>query len=450
MFNWNIYVLFALLLRVMFPNMGWYAFLAIILSIYQFVLLFNSIGHIIPLRYLLGSFMCLQFFVGPALAYSGLDEYQYVLYRMRIPEEAYFLYAIPAISLFIIGLHINAGSFKGEILDVYQIRKFVDTNPKIPYLFIFLGLFSSIIGGFFGSDLAFVFYLLGGFKFIGLFLVLLSSRKVPFLILLITLASVVSTSLVEGMFHDLLTWIIFISCIAAIKYKFDVKIKIIGLLVFLSLAIVIQLLKGEYRSTISNNQKNTGLETFAKLAQKKSDETGFFNLRNIAEQNVRINQGFIITNIMTIVPGKEPYAKGSELLKLLEAALLPRILAPNKLKAGDKTLFTKYSGIVLSEGTSMALGSLGDGYINFGVAGGSIFMFLLGYMYGIVINTFFVHSKKYPILILFTALVFYYPIRPDCDLQTILGHLVKSCFLIFMMIKIWNSVFSISKKNILN
>jgi hypothetical protein len=88
-------------------------------------------------------------------------------------------------------------------------------------------------------------------------------------------------------------------------------------------------------------------------------------------------------------------------------------------------------------GTSMALGAMGDGYINFGIMGGCIFMFFLGLTFSMVLNGFYKFSKSFPFLLLFTPLVFYYPIRPDCELQTSLGHLVKSCFLIYIMLLFW-------------
>ena len=80
------------------------------LSLYQFILLFESIGHFIPVRYLFGSLMCIQFFVGPAFAYNGLTGFEYFVYRMRVPEVEYFSYAIPAVLSFIFGLHLFAGN----------------------------------------------------------------------------------------------------------------------------------------------------------------------------------------------------------------------------------------------------------------------------------------------------------------------------------------------------
>jgi hypothetical protein len=128
-------------------------------------------------------------------------------------------------------------------------------------------------------------------------------------------------------------------------------------------------------------------------------------------------------------------------MQILEAAFMPRLLAPNKLNAGDKQIFTKYSGMPLGRGTSMGLSAVGDGYINFGKFGGCIFMLMLGLLYSETLKIFYRYSKYYPGLLLFMGIVFYYPIRPDCELQTALGHLVKASFLLFMMIQIWKSVF---------
>ena len=389
--------------------------------------------------------MCVQFFIGPALAYNGLDDYQYFMYKMRIPESDYFLYAIPAVVFFIIGLHLNAEKYKGEVININQIKLFVAKNKSISYLFIGIGLIASILASFFSSDLAFVFYLLGGFKFIGLFLLILGTDQIRILPLLIVIGSIISSSLGSGMFHDLLTWLIYTISIFAIKYKFNLRIKAIGLSIFVLIVATIQILKGSYRQETGLNKDAAGIGTFAKVYEKKNSGEGVFSFENLAQNNVRINQGFIITNIMITVPDKVPFSKGSELYQIIEAAILPRILAPNKLNAGDRTLFSKYSGIPLTEGTSMGLSSLGDAYLNFNVFGGVICMFILGLFYSAVLNYFYKKSKSFPAVILFTPLIFYYPIRPDCEMQTILGHLVKSAFLILVIINVWKSTFKAVK-----
>ena len=442
-YNWPVFILTAFIIRATFIDLSMFSFIAVLVSLYQFSLLFGCIGHIIPTRHLLGSFMCIQFFIGPVLAYNGLDQYQYFRYQMRIPEIEYFGYVFPAVVLFITGLHLNAGKYRGEVVNQQRIALFVQKNPFLPYILIASGFMASIVSGYFGSELAFVFYLLGSFKFVGLFLLVFGTRQLKFWPMVFVIGSIILSSLNSGMFHDLLTWLIFSAAVFGIKYKFDFKIKAIGLSIFLFMAVTIQVLKTAYRQAAGREGGN--VETFTNVYDKQSEAGGILNFSSLAQSNVRINQGFIITNIMTVVPDMVPFENGAEMYQIFQAAVMPRILAPNKLKAGDRSIFIKYSHIPLTVGTSMGLSSVGDAYINYGVMGGCIFMFLLGILYSEILNFFYKHSFDYPILILFVPLAFYYPIRPDCELQTILGHLFKSCFLVFVIIQVFKYKFRVSR-----
>ncbi len=423
-------------------DMGWFSFFAVCLFVHQFILLFNSIGHALPVRYLFGTLGCLQYCLGPAIAYSGVDEFQYFLYKMMVTEDVYFSFALPAMLCFIIGLHITAGKLEGEVIPQARIRRFIEQNSSMPYYFVVIGFVSSLISGFFSNNFALIFYILGSFKFIGAFMLILGSQKIKPVILALIYGSIILSSLGEGMFHDLLTWLIFLGSVLALKYKPGVQFKTIVSVCFLLMVVVIQQLKGSYRTAIGREQGGGGVKTFTKVYEKQNEEKSIFSMERLAPSNVRINQGFIITRIMITVPFKVPYQNGDELYQILEAALLPRFLSPNKLRAGDKLIFEKYTGMALDEGTSMGLGAIGDGYINFGSFGGCIFMFFLGLFYSEILKLAYRQSKYIPLLILFTPLGFYYPIRPDCELQTSLGHLIKSAFLVGLIIIIWKNKFS--------
>jgi hypothetical protein len=428
-FNPGAFILLAVLFRVLLPDISWLSFFAIIITLHQFLLLFNSIGSIIPIRYLFGFFLCIQMLIGPTLAYNGIDQYQYFLYRMQVPEVAYFSYALPAVLLFIIGLHLRAGNFAGEVVDLDSLKKFNDRNPNLAFILIGIGFVSSIISPIFPSEVSLILYLLGGFKFIGAFLLILGGKKMKSWLIIVIFSSIITSSLSEGMFHDLLTWIIFTGFIVALRIRPNVLTKVLFTVAFVILAILIQQLKGAYRSALGSG-KEGGVETFVQVYERQNDR-GIFSLGGLAPSAVRINQGFILTHVMKTVPTKVPYSEGTELGQVIEAAVLPRIIAPNKLVAGDRQLFNKYTGLQVREGTSMGLGSMSDGYINFGVLGGCVFMFALGLLYSEVLILFQKVSITFSIAILFTALVFYHPIRPDNELQTVLGHLVKSCVLLW-------------------
>ncbi len=445
-FNWPVFVVVVVIIRLLFPEISWLSYCAVIIALHQFGLLFNSLGSIVPVRYFMGSFMCLQMYIGPVFAYNGLDIYQYGFYKMQIPETAYFTYAIPAVAFFIAGLHITAGKLNGERINREAIAIFVQQNKMLPYYFIGIGFVGSILADFFSSSLGFVFYLLGNFKYIGLFMIIIGHKQLKPLPLTVVLASIISSSLGDAMFADLMTWILFIAAVYAIKLKPSIQLKAAASFGFILLAVIIQQLKGEYRAATWKEGQQGSLQVFSNVYAVNKKSNSIFSFESLAPSNIRINQGYIVTNIMNTVPAKVPYAMGDELLQILEAAFLPRILAPNKLNAGDRTVFMKYSGMPLAKGTSMGLSSLGDGYLNFGILGGCVFMFVLGYFYSEVLNAFQKHGKTYPVLLLFTALVFYYPIRPDCELQTILGHLVKSCFLLFAMIQIWKIDFKVRSR----
>ena len=439
--DWRIYFAIVIFFKLSFPELSIFSFLAFMISAYQFMLLFYSIGFVLPIRYLTGSLMCVQMLVGPALAYNGLDEYQVGFLKMQVDETKYFSYVIPATVMFLIGLKIKFNkNIVDEFINIKHLKEYVKYNQQTLYTFIIIGFISSLVSPLFSMEIGFVFTLLGSFKFVGLFMLILGDSKLKPISLLIVLSSIILSSLGEAMFHDLLIWLLFMGAVFSIKYKPSTYLKLGLSVLFISMAVFIQLLKGDYREATWKEGKEGNVSNFAATAKSKNDQNELFTLEKLKESNIRINQGFIITNIMNNVPEKENYANGKELMQILEAAILPRVVAPNKLNAGDRNFFMKWAGFPIAS-TSMGLSSIGDGYVNFGKFGGMVFMFFLGLLFSYVISIFYKHSFEYPILFLFPTLVFYYPMRPDCELQTILGHLVKSCFLIFVVLKVWKNYF---------
>ncbi len=436
--NWPVFFIMAFI-TLLIPGITIFSYCAILITLHQFLLLFYSIGYVNPVRYFFGSLMCLQLLLGPTFAYNV----DIAKIQMRIPQAEYFSYVIPAVIFFIIGLHISCRKLEGEVLDEEKIKAYITSNKNLPFVFIGIGFLASYISDFFSSDVAFVFYLLSGMKFIGVFMIIMGSKKLKPLSLIIVYGSVFASSLQGAMFHDLLTWLIFLGAIFAIKYKPSVYIKAIMTIAFIVLSIFIQSVKKDYRTATQEAGKSTGVETLTGVYEENETQGSFLGAKSLSKNIVRINQGYIVTNVMKTVPSVVPYSKGEELNQILIAAILPRIIAPDKLTAGNQELFTKYTGLPLRKGTSMALSSVGDAYVNFGIAGGCIFMFFLGLLYSEVLKAFYRYGKNFPVLLLFVPLVFYYPIRPDCELQTILGHLVKSCFLIFVIFLVWKKQFKV-------
>lgn len=433
------------LLKLFYFDMSWWSIFAFTFSAFQFYLLFESFGKVIPIRHLFGSFMCLQMLVGPALAYNGLDQYQVGHFRMQVSESDYFIYVLPAVLLFILGLHFKSQSYAGEKVDINLLEQFILRHSSLPFLFILIGFFSTFLSQWSWPSLTFIFYLLGGLKFIGLFLIILTKKHLNYFTTFLVYGSVILSSVATAMFHDLLSWGIFLLAFFCLRYKPSKLIKLILFLSFVFLSIFIQLIKGEYRSVTWKYDKEGDFETLGETVQEQVANQELFSVERLAQSNVRINQGAIITNIMNYIPEKKPFAEGAELIEVMEAAVMPRLLSENKLTAGNREFFMKWSGMIIGRGASMGLSSIGDAYINFGILGGMVFMFVYGLFFNSILLYLHKRSFIFPILMVFTPLIFYYPVRADGELHTLLGHLIKSCFLILVILQVWKPIFAFKR-----
>ncbi|RYG28073.1 MAG: hypothetical protein EOO01_40370, partial [Chitinophagaceae bacterium] len=80
---------------------------------------------------------------------------------MRVPEEEYFTFVIPAVIAFIIGLHIFDRNSAAEKLDVLSIVRLKAGNPRLPFILIVYGFIGSVLQTLVPSEIAFVLYLVG-------------------------------------------------------------------------------------------------------------------------------------------------------------------------------------------------------------------------------------------------------------------------------------------------
>ena len=123
--------------------------------------------------------------------------------------------------------------------------------------------------------------------------------------------------------------------------------------------------------------------------------------------------------------------------KYTEAALLPRILASNKLKSGDKEIFNQFSGHSINETTSMGLGIFAYGYIAYGTWAHFSLTFKLVERWRIS-----------PFYVLLLLPLLNYAVRPDCELQTTINHLSKSILVFGILVYFTKNRFTLeSTKN---
>ncbi|MFY8166653.1 MAG: hypothetical protein ACOVJ8_08685 [Sediminibacterium sp.] len=404
--------------------------------------LFIRVNYSLPIKELFLTMYALQFLFGPALAYNGLDEYTNETFRMKVNSEEYFSFIIPVYMAFAIGFNVYCKKYSLKI-SRQNINQWVVQNPKTPYIFIGIGFLASLISSILPSSLAFVFYLLGSFKYIGLFVLLLSFQTLKLKLMLVIYGLILISSFQGGMFHDLLTWIIVLCLILAYRYKPSWQYKVAGILGFVLFAIFIQSIKQGLRAqTWFGNKEASLLLVEDVTADVNKTNSGFLTMDNLGPNFVRINQGWVLASAMDHVPYKIGHTHGELLGKYLYSSIIPRFIDDTKLNAGSQEVFNRYSGHRIEKGTAIGLGLFTDSYVEFGDFGAVFYVFLFGLLYGYVLNQFKQKSSRYPVLIMFVMLVFIYPIRPDCETQTALGHLLKSIMLITI-------VFSAFKKHFL-
>jgi len=124
--------------------------------------------------------------------------------------------------------------------------------------------------------------------------------------------------------------------------------------------------------------------------------------------------------------------------------LLPRFLFPNKSATGGKQnqeKFTEFTGRRLIGNTTMRIGAVSDGYVNFGIIGGIATMFFLGLIFNLILYFIKRLSISNPIFILWIPLIFAYAIRMS-DIQVILNYTVKATIFVLVI----NFVFLVKRK----
>lgn len=392
----------------------------------------------IPLKELLLMFYSLQYLMGPCLSYMVFDEFNAIniggTYRMRYDRDLYFGYAIPAFWALVLGIQ---GFKRTQKLNYWNLdlQQFSRNAPQLPVYFMIIGFLSDLIYNLLPSELQFVGYLFSNLKYVGLILYFFTRTSYRWLIFFVVYGFLLASAFRQGMFHDLVIWTVFIGLSLSFRFQLSTRIKILYGLVFFVALVILQSTKSVFREFIWGEGQVVSASVVGNAAGISQQESGgFFSFDNLATHSVRINQGWMLASTLSQVPSNEAHAGGSLNLAYLQSAILPRFLAPNKMNAGDKVVFNKYSGHEITTGTSMALGLFADGYIDFGYIGGILYVGLFGVLLAWIIKFYLRKSVQYPVLIYFLFIVFLYPVRPDCETQTTLGNLFKSSVLVILIL----------------
>jgi hypothetical protein len=156
----------------------------------------------------------------------------------------------------------------------------------------------------------------------------------------------------------------------------------------------------------------------------------------VADTLLRYNQGWIVTNVMLFVPDREPYAMGETLRSALMASLLPRIVDPQKVRAGGRENMARYAGMYLDDKTSMNLGYAGEMYANFG-RGGVLACGAYAFVFGILFRFVARRAFALPMWWSIVPFLFFAVLKAEDGIAEILNWTSKSGIILLGVILVF-------------
>jgi hypothetical protein len=366
-----------------------------------------------------------NYLLSPAITYQ-LDP-NLVKYVMKINSDFYFSLALPAFLLFATGMFsIPNRLFNPEFKKLNQAAVI---NEHLLLQTTIVGIFLRIFSDVFPGELGFFVYLLSLVRFVGAFSLFgTNTRKYAWLAILVLLIELFYGFL-AGMYHDAIMWVLFFALFFVYTFKPSMRIKFIGAFCLVILVLFIQAIKFAYRDEVWRGNKEASLETIALVGSSKANSESLIGEDNLLASLNRGNQAWIFASTVDRMDQYKDFQGMTNVNKYIEAALLPRFLAPNKLKSGGasgREIFNEFSGHTLNEGTSMGLGIFADGYIAYGAWGVYVFSLVFGFIFSLTFKLVERWAKISPFYFLLILPMLNYAVRPDCELQTTINHLAKS------------------------
>jgi len=394
----------------------------VIFVIYIFWRFINALGKNLPVLELMMLISGLQWVVGPYIGYK--QETSHYKYYMYVDETTYMSYVVPAFVCFCLPLLFVLRKEK-----TWETINFLKYLPYSKFLLL-IGIVSDVLSTVSPSSFIFFFFLVSQFKFIGAILLFFSQKKSDQYFLYGALLYLFVSALARAMFHDLLLWGVFMFMYWALKKNPTLKTKLLLIFSGILFTIVIQTVKGAFRTNIWGGYEGNKLELFVDTFNEKVS-TGFFNEeQSTSELNVRLNQGWIISAIMYYTPKFQSFGNGETIKEAVFSSVLPRFLNPSKKIAGGRENFEKFTGLLLSSGTSMGISIIGESYANFGVDNGIIFMFFWGSFLAWYWKRIMQFVYRYPLILMFLPVLFLQVVKAETELVVVLNHLIKASIVV--------------------
>jgi hypothetical protein len=394
---------------------------------FVFIRFTRRLGKTLPIIELMVLVAGLQWIIGPIIEYSFPTlHYKYYMY---VPEETYMSFVVPAYGVFVMAVFWGIAVLNKKDIPIIELYNYKNYGVRI----FLIGVFFDLIGGFLPGTLGFLAFIMSNFKFAGAIILFFSYDARLRKLFYFSLIYLLYNALQNAMFHDLILWSVFFYMFWAIKYQPSLKQIYLTILIgFFSLS-TLQTIKGSYRSEVWSGYQGNKVELFVGLFF----DALFFGGSNADElsgdiNNVRLNQGWIISAIMDEIPRQTPFFNGETIVDALEASFLPRFLSPDKKQAGGQENFMRFTGLPIGSNTSMGISIIGEAYGNYGVLGGIIFMGIWGWIIAKFWVLLFKKTFTNPLFLTFLPIVFLQVIKAETELVVVLNHLIKATIVVLL------------------
>ena len=370
----------------------------------------------------------IQWLVAPIISYNSAP----AVYPMAVAENTYLIYTlilyIPFCYAIMRSLRSYRPKLQRDILTAYCKRQ----RSSIFFMYG-VGLLSFLsptqIPG-----LGLISTLISGLFYIGSIMLCFAYPFRAIAICGCTLAILLLRSISGGMFHELTLWGIILTFVIFYLRGYSTKRRIVIILALFMICSTLQTIKPLYRElTWYTSYNGNKVELFVSLFYDSL--TGRLSSSESGDFYTRINQGWIISRIYKRIPAQQDYVGGKTITEALEAALVPRFLAPDKKDSGKDSIrdFENFTGYRLQSNTSMGLSILGEAYGNYGLSGGALLMFLWGYMVVFLVRAMESLSRFLLSLYFMIPLVSLNLIKAEINFLSMINWAVKAfCFSIII------------------
>lgn len=378
---------------------------------------------------------CVQWVLAPWAVYAIVGDNP--LTPMMVPATDYFAYAVPATCGLVVGLFLpmwREGRRVGRPRVIESPISFQRTCTVMVVGGIFIRLF---IKPLLPGGLGFAAYLVASLYIVGTCGLLLSNapRWKWSAIAIVVLEAFLNT--LDAQYLDMMLVVGFLAVMYV--YRFRVRGRTIVALVGAALLglLAVNALKMAYRVVIRSEDiaRDERLGAAGAIAGDiVSDPGNVFAASNLLYNLYRLNEGAIISRVLVWVPNSEPFAGGETITTAVRAALVPRVIAPDKARAGGFDNYTRFTGFALIGATSINIATAGEMYANFGRWGGVLGMLGYGVVIGWVYSLLARLSRRSPLWWAWAPYIFYSTVSAEMGTNEVLNQLTKALVILLIVV----------------